>query len=141
MKLIFYLQISTDFFYKLIVSLWVCMVRHAQSTQSNNFIISLQYLQSSENSKLTVPVQYLKKEDRDEAGFLHADNYQSSLQVDFNTLGTKGGYKVILGLLISMVKHSQITQSNNFANFCNISKMLGMDFIICMQINAKDSKN
>ena len=40
--------------------------------------------------------QYLKKEDRDEADFLHADKYQSGLQVDFNTLGTQIGYKVIL---------------------------------------------
>ena len=40
--------------------------------------------------------QYLKKEDRDEADFLHAGKYQSGLQVDFNTLGTKIGYNVIL---------------------------------------------
>ena len=91
MKLIFHLQINIEFFCKWIVSLWVCIARHAQSTQNNNFIISLQYLQSSENSKFTMSVQYLKKEDRNEVGFLHADNYQSSLQVDFNTLGTKGG--------------------------------------------------
>ena len=42
-------------------------------------------------------VQYLKKEVRDEVDFLHADKYQSSL-VDFNTLGTKVGYKVILSI-------------------------------------------
>ena len=35
------------------------------------------------------------QEDRDEVGFLHADNYQSSLQVDYNTLGTKGGTRII----------------------------------------------
>ena len=40
----FFLQINTKSFYKLIVSLWVCMARHAESTQNNNFIISLQYL-------------------------------------------------------------------------------------------------
>ena len=28
--------------------------------------------------------------------FLHANKYQSGLQVDFNTLGTKVDYKVIL---------------------------------------------
>ena len=32
MKLIFCLQINTEVFYKLIVSLWVCVARHAQST-------------------------------------------------------------------------------------------------------------
>ena len=41
-------------------------------------------------------VQYLKKEVRDEIDFLHANKHQSDLQVDFNTLGNKFGYKVIL---------------------------------------------
>ena len=40
-----------------------------------------------------------------------------------------------------MMKHSQITQSNTFANLCNISKKLEMEFIFCMQINTKVSKN
>ena len=34
-------------------------------------------------------LQYLKKEVRDEVHFLHVAKYQSSLQVDFNTLGIK----------------------------------------------------
>ena len=68
--------------------------------------------------------------------FLHADKHQSGLQVDFNTLGTKFGYKVILWLLINMIKHSQITQSKKSANLCNISKKLGMEFIFRMQINT-----
>ena len=46
---------------------------------------------SSQNSKCTMSVQV-----RDEVDFLHADKHQSGLQVDFNTLGTKIGYKVIL---------------------------------------------
>ena len=73
-------------------------------------------------------VQYLKKEDRDEVDFLHADKYQHSLHGDFNTLGTKSGYNVIIWLLISMMKHSQVTQSRNFANLCNISKKSGIEF-------------
>ena len=52
--------------------------------------------QSSQNSKFKMSVQYLKKEVKDEVDFLHADKYQSGLKVDFNTLGTKVGYKVIL---------------------------------------------
>ena len=40
-KLIFCLQINTKVFYKLIVSLWVCVARHAQSAQNNKFTISL----------------------------------------------------------------------------------------------------
>ena len=67
-------------------------------------------------------LQCLYNISRDEVDFLHLDKFQSGLQVNFNTCGTKVGYKVILWLLISMMKHSQITQSNNFANLCNISK-------------------
>ena len=60
-------------------------------------------------------LQYLKKEVRDKVNFLHADKHQSFLQVDFNTLGIKISLKVILSLLMSMIKHSQRTQSNMFA--------------------------
>ena len=37
----FCLQINTKVFYKLTVSLWACLTRHAQSTQNNKFTISL----------------------------------------------------------------------------------------------------
>ena len=60
-------------------------------------------------------LQYLKKEVRDEVDFLHVDNYQSFLQVDFNTLGIKFSLKLKLSLLMGMIKHSQSTQSNKFA--------------------------
>ena len=60
-------------------------------------------------------LQYLKKEVRDEVDFLHVDKHQSFLQVDFNTLGTKVSYKVILSLLLGMIKHSQSSQSNKFS--------------------------
>ena len=56
-----------------------------------------------------------QKEDRDEVDYLHVDNYQSFLQVDFNTFDIKVSYKVILSLLQGMIKHSQRTWSNNFA--------------------------
>ena len=58
MKLIFCMQINVKVFYKIIVSLWVWVARHAQSTQNRNFAISLQYIM--ENVK-------------DEIGFLPAD--------------------------------------------------------------------
>ena len=45
--------------------------------------------ESSQNSKFAMALQYLKKEVRDEIGFLHADKYQSFLQVDFNFLDIK----------------------------------------------------
>ena len=47
-------------FYKLIVSLRVCVSRHAQSTQNNKFTISL---------------QYLKENVKDELDFLPADKH------------------------------------------------------------------
>ena len=59
--------------------------------------------------------QYLEKEVRDKVDFLHVDKYQSFLQVDFNTLGTKVSCKVILSLLLGMIKHSQSSQSNKFS--------------------------
>ena len=41
-------------------------------------------------------LQYLKKEVRYEVDFLHVDKHQSFLQIDFNTLGIKVSYKVII---------------------------------------------
>ena len=87
---IFCMQIKTKVLYKSIVSLWVCVVRHAQSIQNNKFAISL---------------QYLKENVKDE--------------VDFNTFVIKVSYtdsvmKVIRSLLIGMIKHFQSTQSNKF---------------------------
>ena len=72
----------------------------------------VRHSQSSQNSKL---VQHLKKEVRVEVNFVHAGKRQSFLQLDFNTLGIKVSYKVILSLLIVMIKHSQSTQSKKFA--------------------------
>ena len=63
------------------------MVRYAQITQNNKFAISL---------------QYLKKEFSDEVDFLHADKYESLLQID--TM-----------ILRRMVKHSQSSQNSKFA--------------------------
>ena len=73
-----------------------CM--HENLLQIDTMILMemVKHLQSSQNSKFTMSVQYLKKEVRDEVDFLHAEKYQSGLQVDFNFLGTKFGYMVIL---------------------------------------------
>ena len=69
--------------------------------------------QRSEISKFAMTLRYLKKEVEDEVDFLHADKHQNFLQVDFNTLGIKNSYKVIL--LMGMNKHFLITQSSKFA--------------------------
>ena len=77
-------------------------------------------------------LQYLKKEVRDEVDFWHVDKQQSFLQVDFNTLGIKNAYKVILSLLLGMKKHSQSTQGNGFASILQYLKkedMKGLHFL------------
>ena len=45
LKLIFGMQINIEVSQKLMLSIWVCIVRHAQSAQNNKFPISLQYLE------------------------------------------------------------------------------------------------
>ena len=91
MKLIFCLQIQTKVFSKLVVSLWVCIARHAQNTQYNKFAISL---------------QYLKKEMSDEIDFLHADKYEKLIKLQIDTM-----------ILMGMVKHSQSFQNSKFAMY------------------------
>ena len=68
---IFGMQIKIEVFYELILSFWVCVTRHAESTQSNKFVISLQCL--NENIK-------------DEVEFLAADKHENFLEVDSITL-------------------------------------------------------
>ena len=53
------------------------------------FMGVVKHSQSSQNSKLAISLQNLKKEFRDEVGILYADQHQSFLQVDFNTLDIK----------------------------------------------------
>ena len=65
---------------------------------------------------------------------------QTNIKVDFDTLDIKVSCKVILSLLMGMIKHSQITQSNKFAIYLQyLKKNLGMEVIFCMQINIKVS--
>ena len=81
MKFIFGMKINMDIIYKLILSLWVCVARHAQSTQSNKFVISLQYLKENVN---------------DEVDSLPANKHQRFLQSGTIILGVKVSYKLIL---------------------------------------------
>ena len=70
-------------------------------------------------------------------GFLHADKRKCYLQANFNTLGIKVSYKVILSLLMGMIKHSLKTQSNKFAislQYLKKEARNGAQFF-CMQIN------
>ena len=56
-----------------------------------------------------------KKKVWDEVDFLYADKHQDFVQVDFNILGIKVSYKVIISLLLGLIKLSQSTQSNKLA--------------------------
>ena len=110
--------------------------KHESLLQIDTMILTgiVRHSQSSQNSKFAMSLQYLKKEVRDEVDFLHVDKHQSFLQVDFNTLGIKDAYKVILSLLLGMIKHSQSTQSNRFANIFTISQKRryeGSSFFAC----------
>ena len=110
MKLIFCLQINVKGFFKLILSLLVCVTRHPQITQNNKFSISL---------------QYLIKEVSDEVDFSYAGKHESLLQID--TM-----------MLMRMVKRSQSSQNSKFVMSFNISKKkLEMKLVFCMQMNIK----
>ena len=87
MKLIFRLLIKVEGFFKVILSFYVCVARHAHIIQNNKFAISL---------------QHLKKEVSDAVDFLHADKHESLLQID--TM-----------ILMEMVKYSQSSQNSKFA--------------------------
>ena len=71
MKFIFGMQINIEVFYKLILSVWVCMGRHAQSMQNK---ISYIFAISPEKHRV-------------EVDFLPANDHESLLQVDSITLG------------------------------------------------------
>ena len=79
--------------------------KHENLLQIDTMILMemVKYSQSSQNNQLAMSLKYLKKEVRDEVDFLHSYKYQSFLQVDFNTLGIKVFYKVILSLLMCMI--------------------------------------
>ena len=89
--------------------------RHESLPQIDTMILIRTVKHSESSQKFAISLQYLKKEIRNEVGFLHSDKHQSFLEVDFNTLGIKVTYKVILSLLMGMIKHSQSTKSNKFA--------------------------
>ena len=86
-------------------------------------------------------LQYLKKEVKNEVDFLHVDKHQSFLKVYFNTLGIKVFYMVnIIHTLMGLVKHSQITESNNFAiSLQYLKKEVRNGVYFGMQMNVKVS--
>ena len=80
---------SIKIYYKVILSLLMGMIKHSQSTQSNKFVISL---------------QYFKKEVKDWIYFLHADKHQSFC-------------RLVLSFLMEMARYVQSTQNRKLVMF------------------------
>ena len=79
------------------------MIKNFQSTQSNKFVISM---------------QYLKKEVRDGVHFLHVDKDQSF-------------YKLALLFLMEMVRHVQSTQNRKLVIFLQYLKKKVSQLLLC----------
>ena len=91
--------------------------KHKSLLQIESMILMeiVKYSQYSGNSKFVISLQYLKKEVKDKVDFLHADKHQSFLKVYFNTWASNFPTRLILSLLMGLIKHCQMTQSNKFA--------------------------
>ena len=102
--------------------------KHESSLQIDTMIFGGDCQAFPKFSKQQMSLQYLKKEVKDEVDVLHVDKHQSfykftlsflmevarhaqSFEVDFNTLGIKVSYKVILSLLMGIIKHFRSTQN------------------------------
>ena len=68
------MKIKIRVFYKLVVSFLLVITKHAQITQNSEFVISF----------------HISKYNGDEVDFLHADKYQTILQVGVINLGVHG---------------------------------------------------
>ena len=90
------------------IMILIGMAKHSQSFQNRKFVMSL---------------LYLKKEVKDEVDFLHADKHQSLPKVSI--LWTSKFPTRLISLLMGMIKHSQITQSNKFATSLRYLKKEG----------------
>ena len=108
MKLIFCLQLNVKVFYKLIVSSWVYVACHSQSTHNDKFAISLQYL--NENVK-------------DEIDFY--------LQIKI-----KGTFKLILSFYVCGMPNLPKITSLLFLWYMSINKWM-MKLIFYMHISMK----
>ena len=78
------------------------MIKHSQITQSNKFVISL---------------QYLKKEVRNGVHFLHADKFQS--------------FHKLTSFLMEVVRHVQNTQNKKLVIFMQYIKKKLLQLLLC----------
>ena len=112
MKLIFYLQLNTESFFKLILSFYVRVARHTCITQNNKFAFSL---------------QYIKKEVSDQIDFPHVDKHESSLQIYIDIWW---GWSNI----------PKVLKISSLQCLYNVSKnKLEMKLFFCMRVNVKVS--
>ena len=116
-KLIFYLQINMNVFYKLLISHWVCISKHAQSTQNNKFAISFFAI-----------YLFLKKGARDEVDCF------------FMQISMKVTCKLILWFLMGMVRHFQSSQNSKFAMslpYLKKREVTSVSWFFAAEINVK----
>ena len=97
---------------KVILSLLMGMIKYCQSTQSNEFALSL---------------QYLRKEVRDSVNFLVADKYQRF-------------YKLTLSFLMEAARHIQGAQNKNFVIFLQYLKKKVLQMFYLNEIQSSELK-
>ena len=108
-KFIFGVQINIEVFCKLILSFWVCVARHAQSTQNKKFAYLCNISRKTWEMRLIFCQQ----------------------------INTKFFYKLIVLLCVCLARHALSNQNNKFANLCNISwKTWRMKLIFCLQMKV-----
>ena len=86
-EIYFCIQINIEVLYKLILSFWVCVIRHVQSTQNKKFAYLCNISRKIQGMKLIF-----------------------CLQINTNVF-----YKLILLLWVFIARHGHCTQSNKFA--------------------------
>ena len=90
------MHINIEVFFKLILSFWVCVARHARSVQNKKFAYLCNFSRKTWWMKLIF-----------------------CLQIKMQVF-----YKVLVSLWFSEAKHAQSTQDNKSAIFCNISRKM-----------------
>ena len=111
MKCIFVMQMNTEVFYRLILSFWVCIARHAQSTQNKKFA-------------------YLCNISRKTWGF---DFFCLQINKSFWQVDS------ISFIWVCWARHAERTQNNGFAISLQYlkGKTWRRKLIFCLQINIK----
>ena len=110
MNFTFGMQINMEVFYKLILSFWLCITRHVQSTQ-NKFAYLCSISRKAWVMKL---IFYLQ-------------------------INTKIFYNLIVSLWVCMTRHAQSTQNNNFIislQYLKENVMDGVDFSLLIIVKC-----